>query len=298
MSIDDYELSAHDGQPQRLFLFTMGETVFAYTNAPRPHTYNDITYSPLLVRMEDLTQALSEDSPTIRVEVDAKSSVAAQFIPYMPIIPVKLRVYRYHAGEDAYVTELIGEVANGSINAETDLCVLTVRLLASQLDRKVPWPVFQKPCNHVLYGPGCRVNRDLYKVEAVLSDVAGVVLRSPDFVHEEDPTYFVAGYMVRVATGEMRWIIAQDGDALTLQTPFLGIQEGEDVLAYAGCDLLKSTCKNKFNNLPRRWGFDHIPSKNPFADNVFGTGSSRSTGTGGLDAARDAALRQFTRGKE
>lgn len=279
MSLDARESSPHDGAPQRLFLFTMGEQSFAYVNAARPHVYNGIEYRPMVVDMDDLSQSLSEDSPTLRVEIDRTSEVAAMFIPYMPVRPVTLRVYRYHVGDGEYVTEVIGEVANGNIDAETDLCVLSVRMLASRLDRKIPWQVYQKPCNHALYGPGCRVDRELYRVDAAVANVAGATIQAPEFL-TEDPKYFVAGYVVRVATGDVRWVIAQNESVLTLQTPFPGLLPGEAVTAFAGCDLLKETCENKFNNLPRRWGFDDIPHKNPFTDNVFGTGSPSGAGGG------------------
>ena len=280
--MDSRENSQNDGAPQRLFLFTMGDQVFAYVNSPKVHNHNGVDYVPLAISMDDITQALSEDSPTIRVEIDSRSPLAELFIPYMPIIPVKLRVYRHHVLDGDYKTELIGEVANGSIDAETDNCVLSVRMLASHMDRKVPWPIYQKQCNHALYGPGCRVDRELYKVEATVTGIGPATVQSPDFLVPDDPTYFVAGYMVRVSTGDIRWIIAQNDDVLTLQSPFLGLMGGEQVVAFAGCDLLKSTCEVKFNNLDRRWGFDDIPHKNPFTDNVFGTGSPSGTaGAGG-----------------
>lgn len=283
------EISQNDGAPQRLFLFTMGDQVFAYVNSAKPHTYNGVEYAPMAVSMDDITQALSEDSPTIRIEIDSRSAVAELFIPYMPIIPVKVRVYRHHVYDGDYKTELIGEVANGSIDAETDNCVLSVRMLASHMDRKVPWPIYQKQCNHALYGPGCRVDRELYKVEATVTGIGPATVQSADFLVPGDPTYFVAGYMVRVATGEIRWIIAQNDDVLTLQTPFLGLAGGEQVVAFAGCDLLKTTCEAKFNNLDRRWGFDDVPHKNPFTDNVFGTGSPGSGGGGGGGTSRGSS---------
>ncbi len=279
MTMDSRETSQNEGAPQRLFLFSVGDRLYPYVNSAKPHVHNGIEYRPMAVSMEDLTQSLSEDSPTIRIDIDSQSELAEMFIPYMPVTPVKVRVYRHHRGDNEYVTELIGEVANGSIDSEVDTCALSVRLLASHMDRRVPWPVFQKQCNHALYGPGCRVDRELYKVETAVTGVDGVYVQSPDFLHE-DPSYFVAGYMVRVSTGEVRWIVAQNDAVLTLQTPFLDMRGGEQVVAFAGCDLLKSTCKNKFNNLHRRWGFDDIPNKNPFTDNVFGTGSPAGAGGG------------------
>ena len=287
MTIDLIEQSANDGAPQRLFQFSMGSTTFAYVNAPRRHQHLSIWFEPLMIDMDDVTQALSEDSPTIRVELDSTSDLASRFIPYMPSQPVHLRVFRRHVGDpaDEYVVELIGQVANASIDAETDNCVLSVRMLASNMDRKVPWPAYQKPCNHVLYGPGCRVNRDDFKVETQVTGAIGNVIYAPEFSIEDDPTYFVNGFVIHVASGEMRRVIAQDGPNLVLQTSFLSLRGNDDVAAFAGCDLLKATCENKFNNLPRHMGFPHVPNKNPFQDSVFGNGSPSGAG-GGTGSSR------------
>ena len=280
MTFDARESSQNDGSPQRLFLFTVGDRRFTYVNSGRPALYLGETYMPMSVDIEsDLEQALSEAEPTVQVRLDARSEFAQLFIPFMPSQPVKLRVYRHHVGDVSgeYKTEIIGEVANAAIQEGQDTCVLTVRLIASALDRRVPWHIYQKQCNHVLYGPGCRVNRDRFKTETRLTGVEGVLIMSPDFV-KSDPRWFVAGYVVRKFNGDARWIIAQDGPQLTLQAPFVGLRDDEEVIAFAGCDLLKSTCEFKFDNLPRFFGFQWVPTKNPFRDNVFGTSPGNKPG--------------------
>ncbi len=296
MSLDDIERSGDLGTPEQLFLFTMGDTRWGYVNAPIAASYNNIPYAPLAIEMDDLTQALSEDSPTIQIRLDAASSLARQFIPYMPNTPIRVRVYRHHVEdpEGQFRTELIGEVANASISEENDECVLSVRLVASAMDRKVPWPIYQKQCNHVLYGPGCRVNRDNFKVETTVQGVAANRIWSPDFLVPDDPNYFRAGYVVRVDTNETRWVVAQEDNVLVLQVPFVDLPEGTPVVAFAGCDLLKSTCENKFNNLPRFLGFQWIPNKNPFSDNIFGTGTTGVRGDA-KKTLKDYATTGFTR---
>ena len=39
MTMDSRENSQNDGAPQRLFLFTMGDQVFAYVNSPKVHNH-------------------------------------------------------------------------------------------------------------------------------------------------------------------------------------------------------------------------------------------------------------------
>ena len=288
MNFNERETSDNDGCPERLFLFTMGTVSIGYVNSASPATYAGNTFSPLSIDMDEISQALAEDSPTINVQMDAAAEVASWFIAYQPVQPVRIRVLRHHVEDVAgeYKSELIGDVMSGSFNEQTSTCTLSVRMLASNLDRKVPWPAVQKQCNYVLYGPGCRVNRDDYKTETTVAAVQRSLITSPDFLAraeaESDPRWFVAGYVIRVSNNDVRWIIAQTDDVLTLQSPFVGLQAGEDVIAYAGCDLLKETCKDKFNNLDRHLAFPWGPQKNPFTDNLFGYGTTANNNSQGL----------------
>lgn len=283
MSIDIIESSQYDGAPERLFLFSVGDTNYGYVENARTVTYNNIPYASIaLIEMDDIAQALSEDSPTIEIRIDSKAPMVAQFIPYQPVMPMRVRVYRHHVEDpdNEYMTELIGEVASAAIDEETGEAVMSVRMLASSFDRKVPWPAYQKQCNYVLYGPGCQVDREAYKTETTLVDVTANRIASPDFVNS-DPLWFALGYVIRVADGQVRWIIWQDGDVLVLQSAFVGAKGGDEVVAYPGCNLLKSTCEEKFDNLPRHMGFPWGPQKNPFTDNIMGTGTPGGGGAGG-----------------
>lgn len=287
MSIDGMENSEFLGAPERLFLFTAGNVNYGYVENAQEVTYNNIPYSSVaLIDMDDLSQSLSEDSPTIEIRLDSKAPMVAQFIPYQPVSPMRVRVYRHHVDDPdgEYMTELIGEVASAALDEETGDAVLSVRMLASAFDRKVPWPAYQKQCNYVLYGPGCQVDREAYKTETTLTGVSSNRITSPDFV-KDDPLWFALGYVVRVADGQVRWVIWQEDDVLVLQSPFVGAQGGDEVIAYPGCDLRKSTCEAKFDNLPRHLGFPWGPQKNPFTENIMGTGTPGGGGGGGASGS-------------
>lgn len=287
MSFDVQESSAYDGAPQRLFLFTIGNLNLAYVQSATPENYNGIEYVPVpVIEMPEIEQSLSEQSPTIDITISSDTPLVAQFIPYQPTTPVLVKVYRRHVtdAENEVYTELIGEVASGRIEESTGHAVLSVRLLASAFDRVVPWPAYQKQCNYVTYGPGCQVDRNLFKTETTVLTVDGTRISSPDFAArssaEADPEWFTLGYVVRVIDGQKRAIVRQIDDVLVLRNPFVGLTPGDEVEAFAGDNLLKSTCELKFNNLPRFMGFPWGPGKNPFTDNLMGTGSPGGGGGG------------------
>ncbi len=280
MSIDALEISDDDGTPERLFLFSMENgTNWGYVNSTSNAFYNSIIYTPAVIDMDDISQALSEDSPTMSIRIEADAAVAQQFVPYQPLFPIRVRVYRHHFDDldNEFKVEMIGEVINASFDEEEGMCVMQCRMVASNLDRRVPWPVYQKPCNYALYGPGCRVNKDLYRTDTNVVGILSNTISSPDFgaaaSTHSDPRWFVNGWAEVFATGESRFIIGQTGDTLILQTPFITLEPNGIVRAFAGCDRSRQTCLNKFNNLDRHFGFPWPSQKNPFTDNVYGTGA-------------------------
>lgn len=299
MSFDVYESSAYEGAPQRLFLFTIGSLNLGYVQSATSQTYLGVEYLPVpVIEMPEIEQSLSESSPTIDITISANTPLVAQFIPYQPTTPVRVKIYRRHVtdAENEVYTELIGEVASGRIDESTGNAVLSVRMLASAFDRVVPWPAYQKQCNYVPYGPGCQVDRNLFKTETTVVTVDGTRISSADFAAkaaaEADPEWFSLGYVVRVLDGQKRAVVRQVDDVLVLRTPFVGLQPGDEVEAFAGDNLLKSTCEFKFNNLPRFMGFPWGPQgKNPFTDNIMGTGTPGG-GAGGSTSSRHNATQR------
>lgn len=298
MTFDVHESSAHDGAPQRLFLFSIGSLNLAYVQGDQPESYLGVTYEPIsLIEMPDIEQSLSEASPTVEVTIAADTPLVAQFIPYQPTTVVRVRVYRRHVtdGNGEVYTELIGEVASGRIDESSGTAVLSVRMLASAFSRVVPWPAYQKQCNYVPYGPGCQVDRSLFKTEATVLTVDNNRISSPDFAAkasaEEDFDWFSLGYVVRKLDGQKRSVVRQLDDVLVLRSPFVGLRPGDEIEAYAGDNLLKSTCEFKFNNLPRFMGFPNGPQKNPFTENIMGTGSPG--GGGGVSDANGLNLNNW-----
>ena len=270
MTIDAFEISQFSGTPQRLFLFTMGNVRYAYAQSTQGAQYNGNDYAPLSIDMDNIMQALAEDSPTINVTLDADAAVCQQFVAYQPIQPMRLRVYRHHLTDpdEEYVTELIAEVISSSFDEETNTCTLLTRMASSKLDRKVPWPVYQKPCNHALYTVGCGVDRNAYRTDTTAQTVNGDEITSAAFAAFPDG-WFLNGYAT-TAANESRFIIYHSGALIIVQTPFVNLTPGDNLFGYAGCDRSRQTCVDKFDNYRHWLGFGWVPDKNPFTDTVWG----------------------------
>lgn len=269
--IDDHEFSAHEGRPRRLFLFTMGTQYrWAYAAGAEPVVHLADTYTPLNILLSSYSQSLSEGAPTVEVTLDTSADVCNQFVAFMPVQPMTVRVYKYEEGDldMEYRLHFMGEVVAAAFDENTGLATLACRTVSSKIDRNIPWPVYQKPCNRALYNPGCDVNPDDYRTTTTISLLNGVELRAQAFADLPDG-WFLAGF-VRTEGGESRLIVHHVGDTLILQAPLINATPGTLVDAFAGCDLRRSTCKNKFNNYHRWLGFAWVPGDNPYASNVFG----------------------------
>lgn len=284
MSFDQYEVSPYSGTPERLFLFTAGNTQWAYNNQERDILRGSTTYRPAIMAMANIVQNLGEGPPTLEITMDASTPVAQQFVPYQPVYPLFVTVFRRHRDDPdgEYIVEMIGDVASASFDEEEQMVTFSCRMVSSNFDRRVPWMIYQRQCNYALYGAGCRVNKELFKVETAITSVNDTELLASDFATKPDG-WFRNGFIKKNSTGEVRFILNHVGGLLTLQTPFLDLDPGDVVTAYAGCNRSYQTCVDKFANGHRFSGFQWMPSKNPFSDNVYGTGGSGGSSSSKTD---------------
>lgn len=286
MSMDDVESSAYDGTPQQLFKFAMGNVVWGYVGgAAQTFTWNNVDYVPdAAIMMGAITQSLSESSPSVEIVISASSPVAQQFIPFLPIEPIQVWVYRndWEAAETEYAPEFIGEIISSMFDENEGTCTLTARMVAAAMSRKVPWCVYSATCAYALYGIGCKVNRESFVTEAqAISGEGLTVVSAAEFASAAvdhgvtDPSvtddWFRNGFARHVDSNEVRTIIAHSGTDITLHTPFTKLKNGDLVKAYAGCNRTKEHCKKKFNNLDNALLFPWVPTRNPYTQSVYGT---------------------------
>lgn len=279
MTFAAYETSATGATPERLFLFTVNNLQWAYTNQAEETNRASLLYLPAIIAMDSITQNLGEGPPTVDISMDVATPVAQQFVPYQPIYPLQVTVFRRHRDDpDAeYIVEMIGEVASAAFDEDEGFVTFACRMVSSNFDRKVPWPVYQKPCNYALYSVGCGINKEDYRLDTEVATIVDTLVSSLDIAGF--PTgWFRTGFVRRNATGEVRFIIDHVGSTITLQTPFLDLNPGDSLSVYAGCDRSFAMCKAKFNNGDRHFGFGWMPLKNPFSDNVYGTGTPAGGG--------------------
>lgn len=271
----------YGGAPLLLFRFFSGERSWLYTNQAASVPRGSDVYTPLVISMGPTEQSAQELPRGVEINLPSNDLLALEFKPFLPPLPIEVDVYTRHRTdpEGEYRTVFIGEC--GSCNFNMDgTATITCYPLGHKLQRTIPWPAYCATCNWAVFSNGCGVDRELFKVQGTVDAVSADTISIAAVASKADQ-WFANGYVVRDATNEVRWILSHVGGLLTLVSPFLGLKSGEALTVFPGCDGLELTCKEKFNNLPRHAGFPDVPRKNPFAENVFGTGTASGGGGGG-----------------
>lgn len=189
------------------------------------------------------------------------SALLQDFIKISPPSPIAVTIVRFQIDTLENDVIFVGEVSKISYS-QNNQCEVEVTEQQKILYKTVPIILFQSLCNHSLYDAGCGLTRGDYAFTAEIYSVeAGGSLLVSDDLNSFAENYFSWGTCE--FENDIRMITRHDGAHLNLHVPFDGIEAGDEVVCYAGCDLSASTCKNKFNNLANFLGFPYIPKKNP-----------------------------------
>lgn len=259
------ETSIYLGVPVELYQFTTGDNIWRFTGADELKTNSGVLYTPEAIMHTEPSQGTELKSGMLTVTVPLGNAVANQFLPYMPNTPMFLTIFRTHDGDpDAQtVTYWQGKVSKADFK---DICELTCEPEQALLKRTVPNARYQPQCNNVLYSTRCGVNKLSFRVLGTLTSVSGAVIQAAAFATQPDG-FFNGGYIE--LNNERRMILNHAGNTLTLIAPQTDLAVGSQVFAYAGCNhQFNGDCVQKFNNGPNFFGFEWIPSNNPFVGSI------------------------------
>lgn len=287
MPVNEYEVHPFSGRPFQLyeFLRTSGGTEFAwrYNSSDRNVWYNEVEWKAIPIRDTGVRLSGEAQATELTVTMPISEEFCEQFRlnGTVPSDSVWLRVRRTHAGDvddlsadqptiiyDALVT-WIGTVSGINQVGELEASV-RCSMLSTSLQRGGLRYGYQKSCPHVLYASNtCRVDREAFKIEGVVTAVGGNTVSATAFDALADG-WFNGGFIeFEIPSGmtERRMVLNHVGPVLTIMGLPVGISVGDTVSAFPGCDRTVDTCIAKFNNLVNYGGFPHSPGRNPFDGN-------------------------------
>ena len=278
-----YEVSGFGGRPIELFEFirtSNGVDYFwRYNGSDRNVWYNDVEWKAIPIRHEAIRLSSEAQSTTLAITmpIDEEFCQQFRFFGTLPSDSVWLRLRRAHVGDMSDVDGMTPTVSDalitwiGTVNGITQLdeveAKVTCAMLAASFQRGGLRYGYQRNCPHVLYAANtCKVNRESFRINSVVTAISGLAISGADFASEPDG-WFAGGFVeYNIPSGmmERRMIVSHVGTQLTVVGIPAGLEVGDLISGFAGCDRIVDTCVNKFNNLGNFGGFPHTPGRNPF----------------------------------
>lgn len=265
MSFISRETSQYSGKPYELFLFSTVEGVWRYTGADEIKTYNSVPFTPEAITHTGASQSNEVQGGQVKITLPLTNAVAQQFIAYIPNSPMWVTIYRAHDGEldSETVVYWQGKVSQPRFG---DACELTCVPEQQELKKTIPTATYGTQCNRILFDLGCTVDKTAFRQLGTLTSVVGVTIKAAAYSTKPDG-FFNGGYIE--FGNARRMILNHVGDTLTLIAQLPSLVIGSQVWAYAGCNhLYNGDCVTKFANGKNFFGFQWIPSNNPFVGSI------------------------------
>ena len=266
------ETSIELGSPIELYDFRYFDSEWNYTSGDTEFydLVTDKTYLPIALSRANLEFSSDFSRGSLPLVMQYDTPFLDLFRAAAPSGVVSMTVRRVHRldGDVEIITMWKGRVLN--INWSGSEAQLSCQSIRSGFQRFALRRQFQFNCSHVLYGPGCEVDKTLFDLSGTVTAVSGATI-SISGVSAFAAGYFSGGYVEysnsALITPERRMIKSNSGgsNAIVLVSPPLNLLVGSTAVAYPGCDHSLATCAAKFTNSDNYGGFPHTPTnKGPF----------------------------------
>ena len=259
------EQSSYGGQPVELLEIRYGEgdgDVVYTTSGDEDVTVAGRLYLAFTTERDGFDdEGNPDDAKQLNIKVPRDHPFILEFdkreFPQM----VAVRVKRAHLNDPDLGLFNIWSGRLVGVSYEHPWMTLGCEQVATSLARTGCRIRYMRQCPHTLYMQRCWVDKEAHKVVATIVSISDnkAVLRLSAAAADG---YWVGGFVQW--EGINRFILKHTGSDVTLSRPFLGLEVGQEIEVYPGCDRTAATCNAKFNNLLNYGGFDFIPPKGPF----------------------------------
>lgn len=260
---------------KELYRFVEGSQVFTFTSADEDESYDGEVYSHVPIGRNEIESKNQLASANVEISFDLYNEFARRLMRQTAENVVTLTIFRKEPN-GTVLASWKGRLA--SVKPELTAIVLIFESVFTSLRRPGLRARYQRACRHVLYGRGCKLNKEDFAVTGKVSAVTNEVLVIPEaagFVNG----YFTGG-MIEGPDGALRFITNHVGSQITLIRKLESINEafansgygkgygiaygGVSCRLFPGCPRERSICNDRFGNLPNYGGFPFIPIRNPF----------------------------------
>lgn len=235
--------------------------------APRTFRAVPVTRSAVEISTDDTTASF-----TINCALDLEFLELFRVSPPSGLVTVLCERFDL---ETQSVTEVVfkGRIINVAYGESEGQATVSCESSSQAIRRMGLRRHYQYGCPHMLYGGECGVDRGQFVTIGPASNITGGTIDMTD-ISGKDPGYYAGGYIeythAQLGTTERIAVSESDGITLSLFSFPVGLNNGDEVRAYAGCDRTLTTCDQKFSNAENYGGMPFIPGKNPFgSDPLF-----------------------------
>lgn len=265
MTYNDRERSAEAGRPIEIYRFNRDYQAWRYTSADREITVDSQIYQPRAISRSGIEDAEDMQRNNLTITAPRDLEVADLFRIAPPTMTVLCTISEFHENDSDVVVIWTGRIVDVDFRGLN--AVITLEPVYTAMRRNGLRRNYQRQCPHALYGGGCRVNREAFRVDGVAEAITAATVQVTAASGQPDG-YFAGGFIeYEVATGiyERRFILDHTGALLKLSNRPVGLENSQNVRVYPGCDHTIDTCASKFNNAVNYGGMPYFTQKNPFS---------------------------------
>lgn len=255
-----FESSRSRGVPVELYLFTVTDQVYAYTNTDDAVVYAGVTYTPAPITHDRIVASGSLDRATLTVRLADATPLGVLLRQYPQSGVMSLTLRQGHKGDDEYLVAWAGRVL-GAAAGEPGERSLSCQPVTTSLERSGLRRNWQYPCPHVLYGAQCRASLPAATVTAIATGSNGTAALLPSGWHGTKPIDKFMGGLCAWG-GEIRTILRTAETGITLSGP-ASFAAGTELRLSLGCNHQDNDCRTI-----------HVPSD----EAAYGGGNIRNYG--------------------
>lgn len=280
MSYSQYEYSTQDARPVFRFLFVTGDLEYRFTTESSTIAADSNgTYTAAPITISDVSQTNEMAKDPLKISFPRDNTFAQNFLGGVPEQITTVTVFRGHVGDVDADFQFYWKGRVAGCSATGDTVTISCENVWTSMRRPGLRARYQRTCRHPLYSAKCGVNDYDFASVVTVTGVSGttVTLDNLDSTVSDDGWF--TGGTLETSTGELRYISKHEGLTLTLMYALASLSEEVNdgsagqttVTLYPGCDHTLTTCISKFANEENFGGFQAMPSKNPFGNNVTGS---------------------------
>lgn len=239
---------------RELYTFKTSDATYRYTSAEKSVVYGGEAYAAEPISRGDFKKDYAAENTTVTLPLSLQP--APRFRLMSPSSYMLVTIQKNDG------TPLFnGKVSSCSFDVKKGTATLKIISTQALLKTIIPSRTYSLSCGYELFGFGCGLNADSWKLNVIPSADASKITFTHSAFGVRGADYYAGGYAK--LGEEYSYIVSHQGSVIKLLFPLQTFTGAEEVAFYPGCNKTRAACKTKFVNERRYGGFPFVPNINP-----------------------------------